>query len=140
MFRRPAGSITGTSCIVFVQVVCVGIGSKLTRPSLCQLGRSDSRAAAPRHRPVCVCRRAALPLFLEGIMTLPASALPVELPPAFLGVLCSATGKLWRDRLDARGAARALAFTQRYQLPELLAPVVAGGEVGNGEVAVSVGP
>src|SRR5437899_294164 len=109
MFRRPAGSITGTSCIFFVQVVFVGIGSKLTRPSLCQLGRSDSRAAAPRHRPVCVCRRAALPLFLEGIMTLPASALPVELPPAFLGVLCSATGKLWRDRLDARGAVRALA-------------------------------
>jgi hypothetical protein len=58
-------------------------------------------------------------------MTLPASALPVELPPAFLGVLQSATGKLWRDRLDARGAARALAITQRYQLPEMLARVLA---------------
>src|SRR2546430_13074971 len=69
---------------------------------------------------------AALPLFLEGIMTLPASALPVELPPAFLGVLRSATGKLWRDRLDARGAVRALAITQRYQLPEMLARVLAG--------------
>ena len=33
----------------------------------------------------------------------PASALPVEAPPAFLGVSHSATGKLWRDRLDARG-------------------------------------
>ena len=59
-------------------------------------------------------------------MTLPASALPVEPPPAFLGVCASATGKLWRDRLDARGAARALAIVQRYQLPEMLARVLAG--------------
>src|SRR3981081_3732017 len=57
----------------------------------------------------------------KRIMTLPASALPVELPPAFLGVARSATGKLWRDRLDARGAARALAIVQRHQLPEMLA-------------------
>src|SRR6202165_2464606 len=60
-------------------------------------------------------------------MTLPASALPVEAPPAFLGVSHSATGKLWRDRLDARGAARAVAVAQRYQLPEMLARGVAGG-------------
>src|SRR5215813_950105 len=59
-------------------------------------------------------------------MTLPASALPVEAPRAFLGVTKSATGKLWRDRLDARGQARALAITQRYQLPEMLARVLAG--------------
>ncbi len=52
-------------------------------------------------------------LSFAGIMTLPASALPVEAPPAFLGVAHSLTGKLWRDRLDARGAARALAITQR---------------------------
>src|SRR5512140_1337291 len=62
-------------------------------------------------------------------MTLPASALPVEAPPAFLGVSHSATGKLWRDRLDARGAARALAIAQRYQLPEMLARVLAGRDV-----------
>src|SRR2546430_8446734 len=62
-------------------------------------------------------------------MTLPASALPVESPLAFLGVAHSATGKLWRDRLDARGVARALAITQRYQLPELLARVVAGRDL-----------
>ena len=62
-------------------------------------------------------------------MTLPASAFPVEVPPAFLGVSRSATGKLWRDRLDARGAARALAITQRYQLPEMLARVLAGRDV-----------
>ena len=59
-------------------------------------------------------------------MTLPASALPVETPAAFLGVANSATGRLWRDRLDARGAARALAIPQRYQLPEMLARVIAG--------------
>src|SRR3981189_669151 len=62
-------------------------------------------------------------------MTLPASAFPVEAPSAFLGVAHSATGKLWRDRLDARGAARALAIVQRYQLPEMLARGLAGGDV-----------
>jgi len=62
-------------------------------------------------------------------MTLPSTALPVELPPAFLGVTRSLTGKLWRDRLDARGAARALAIAQRYQLPEMLARVLAGRDV-----------
>src|SRR6202162_1862932 len=67
-------------------------------------------------------------------MTLPASALPVEAPPAFLGVAQSATGKLWRDRLDARGAARALAISQRYQLPEMLARLLAGRDVGIDEV------
>lgn len=59
-------------------------------------------------------------------MTLPASALPVETPQAFLGVTLSATRKLWRDRLDARGAAKALAIAQRYQLPEMLARVITG--------------
>jgi single-stranded-DNA-specific exonuclease len=59
-------------------------------------------------------------------MTLPVSALPVETPPAFLGVARSATGRLWRDRLDARGAARALAIAQRHQVPEMLARVIAG--------------
>src|SRR5262247_3692933 len=62
-------------------------------------------------------------------MTLPASALPVEAPQAFLGVTKSATGKLWRDRLDARGQAKGLAIAQRYQLPEMLARVLAGRNV-----------
>src|SRR5579871_3745676 len=62
-------------------------------------------------------------------MTPPASALSVEPQPSFLGVSQSATGKVWRDRLDARGAARALAITQRYQLPEMLARVLAGRDV-----------
>src|SRR6201994_2185279 len=62
-------------------------------------------------------------------MTLPASALPVETLPSFLGVAQSATGKVWRDRLDARGSARALAISQRYQLREMRARVVAGRDV-----------
>lgn len=59
-------------------------------------------------------------------MTLPASTLPIEAPDAFLGVSHSATGRLWRDRLDPRGTARALAITQRHRLPEMLARVIAG--------------
>ncbi len=59
-------------------------------------------------------------------MTISPSALPVEAPVAFLGVAHSATGRLWRDRLDPRGAAKALAISQRYQLPEMLARVLAG--------------
>jgi single-stranded-DNA-specific exonuclease len=44
----------------------------------------------------------------------------------FLGVEESATGRAWRDRLDERGAARALAIVQRHELPELLARILAG--------------
>src|ERR1700744_569272 len=73
-------------------------------------------------------------------MTLPASALPVEAPPAFLGVAHSATGKLWRDRTDARGAARALAIVQRYQLPEMLARVLAGRNVDLDDVTDFLDP
>jgi single-stranded-DNA-specific exonuclease len=62
-------------------------------------------------------------------MTFPAKTLPVEAPPAFLGVVRSLTGKFWRDRLDARGAAKALAIVQRHQLPEMLARVLAGRDV-----------
>src|SRR5580698_689414 len=47
----------------------------------------------------------------------------------FLGVESSATGRRWRDRLDQRGAARALAIAQRYDLPELLARILAGRNV-----------
>ena len=59
----------------------------------------------------------------------PPTIIPVEMPHAFLGVQSSATGKLWRDRLDARGAARALAIAQRYQLPDMLARVIAGRDI-----------
>jgi len=67
-------------------------------------------------------------------MTPPATVLPLEAPQAFLGVRLSLTGKLWRDRLDARGAAQALAMVQRHQLPEMLARVLAGRGVDLDEV------
>src|SRR5579885_804909 len=47
----------------------------------------------------------------------------------FLGVERSLTGRAWRDRLDRRGQARALAIAQRTNLPELLARVLAGRDV-----------
>jgi single-stranded-DNA-specific exonuclease len=47
----------------------------------------------------------------------------------FLGVEHSATGRAWRDRLDERGSARALAIAQRHDLPELLARILAGRNV-----------
>ncbi len=47
----------------------------------------------------------------------------------FLGVENSATGRVWRDRLDERGAARALAIAQRHDLPELLARIIAGRNI-----------
>jgi single-stranded-DNA-specific exonuclease len=47
----------------------------------------------------------------------------------FLGVENSATGRAWRDRLDERGDARALAIAQRHELPELLARILAGRKV-----------
>ncbi|MFZ0422260.1 MAG: single-stranded-DNA-specific exonuclease RecJ [Xanthobacteraceae bacterium] len=47
----------------------------------------------------------------------------------FLGVDDSATGRAWLDRLDERGAARALAIAQRHELPELLARIIAGRKI-----------
>ena len=47
----------------------------------------------------------------------------------FLGVTRSVTGRGWRDRLDDRGHARALAMAQRHGLPELLARILAGRDV-----------
>ena len=55
-----------------------------------------------------------------------------EFAPArrlFLGVESSATERAWRDRLDERGAARALAIAQRHDLPELLARILAGRNI-----------
>src|ERR1700683_258987 len=47
----------------------------------------------------------------------------------FLGVEHSATRRAWRDRLDERGAARALTIAQRHDVPELLARVLAGRNI-----------
>jgi single-stranded-DNA-specific exonuclease len=61
---------------------------------------------------------------------LAAMTIAVPLPhlsePPFLGVAHSATGRVWRDRLGPRDAARALAIAQRHNLPEMLARVIAG--------------
>ncbi len=58
----------------------------------------------------------------------------------FLGVENSATGRAWRDRLDDRGAARALAIAQRHDLPELLARILAGRDVEIDGVAAFLDP
>jgi single-stranded-DNA-specific exonuclease len=61
-------------------------------------------------------------------MALPAAQLK-ESDRHFLGVERSLTGRPWRDRLDARGSALALAIAQRHGLDELLARVLAGRNV-----------
>jgi len=58
----------------------------------------------------------------------------------FLGVARSATGRAWRDRLDARGSAQALAIAQRHDLPELLARILAGRGVSGDEVEAFLDP
>ena len=58
-------------------------------------------------------------------MSLPLPAIG-GMPGAFLGVERSATGRVWRARLDARGEMRATSMAQRYSVPELLARVLAG--------------
>jgi single-stranded-DNA-specific exonuclease len=52
----------------------------------------------------------------------------------FLGVERSATGRAWRDRLDERGRALAAAIMQRYELPDILARIVAGRGIELDEV------
>src|ERR1700694_1174599 len=59
----------------------------------------------------------------------------------FLGVERSACGRAWRDRLDERGSARALAIAQRQDdMPELLARILAGRGVEVDEVASFLDP
>lgn len=59
---------------------------------------------------------------------------------ALLGVTRSATGRRWRDRLDARADALALAIAQRHQIPDLLARVLAGRQVPLEEVEAFLDP
>jgi single-stranded-DNA-specific exonuclease len=58
----------------------------------------------------------------------------------FLGVENSATGRAWRDRLDERGAVRALDIAQRHELPELLARILAGRNIETDAVAAFLDP
>ena len=52
----------------------------------------------------------------------------------------SANGRAWRDRLDERGSARALAIAQRHGVPELLARILAGRGVEVDEVESFLDP
>ncbi len=58
----------------------------------------------------------------------------------FLGVERSVTGRAWRDRLDERGNARALAIVQRHAVPELLARIIAGREIEADAVGAYLDP
>ena len=60
--------------------------------------------------------------------------------PLFLGVERGASGRPWRDRLDARASARALAIAQRHGTPELLARILAGRGVEPDEVDAYLDP
>jgi single-stranded-DNA-specific exonuclease len=64
----------------------------------------------------------------NSAMAVPAVSLK-NLDRHFLGVERSLTGRAWRERLDERGSARALAIAQRYGIDELLARVLAGRNV-----------
>ena len=58
----------------------------------------------------------------------------------FLGVERSVCGRRWRDRLDDRAAAAALAIAQRHATPELLARILAGRNVGIADVPAYLDP
>ena len=58
----------------------------------------------------------------------------------FLEVQKSVCGRAWRDRLDERGSARALSMTQRHNVSELLARVLAGRDVPIDDVAEFLDP
>jgi single-stranded-DNA-specific exonuclease len=74
-------------------------------------------------------------------MTIALTAPIVAKRRFFLGVERSACGRAWCDRLDERGAARALAIAQRYaDMPELLARILAGRAVELDEVTSFLDP
>lgn len=58
----------------------------------------------------------------------------------FLGVERSICGRAWRDRLDERGAARALSIAQQSGVSELLARILAGRGVEAGNVEEFLDP
>jgi single-stranded-DNA-specific exonuclease len=58
----------------------------------------------------------------------------------FLDVERSVCGRAWRDRLDERATACALAIAQRHDVPELLARILAGRGVAADEVDAYLDP
>ena len=74
-------------------------------------------------------------------MTIALTAVADPTRRLFLGVERSFCGRAWRDRLDERGQARALAIAQRHeQVPELLARIVAGRGIDVDDVARFLDP
>ncbi len=73
-------------------------------------------------------------------MTPALATMPEVRTRLFLGVEQSACGRSWRDRLDARGAAGALAIAQRHGLPDLLARILAGRGVESEAVPAFLDP
>lgn len=66
---------------------------------------------------------------------------PVEAESTpYLGVAASARGLAWRERLDAAGVNRAIAISQRHDLPELLGRVLAARGITVDEVPVALNP
>ncbi len=74
-------------------------------------------------------------------MTIASTASAVSARRRFLGVERSFCGRAWRDRLDERGQASALAIAQRHEhVPELLARIVAGRGIKVDEVVRFLDP
>ncbi len=84
-----------------------------------------SRAKMPR----IIDLKASLPYLLLAPWRFPHPAFPSKHRPRFWACRIPRPARCGADRLDARGAARALAITQRYKLPEMLARVLAGRDV-----------
>lgn len=61
-------------------------------------------------------------------------------PNAFLGVTASFAGKRWQERLDEGMQAQALAMAQRYDLPDVVARVLAGRAVSLEQAASFLDP
>ncbi|GIK78927.1 MAG: single-stranded-DNA-specific exonuclease RecJ [Pseudorhodoplanes sp.] len=73
-------------------------------------------------------------------MTPALATMPEARTRLFLGVEQSASGRAWRDRLDAHDAEQALAIAQRHGLPELLARILAGRGVASEAVPAFLDP
>ena len=73
-------------------------------------------------------------------MTAALALAPKASTRLFLDVERSVCGRPWRDRLDERATARALAIAQRHNVPELLARILAGRGVEVDEVEAFLDP
>src|SRR5262245_6352086 len=73
-------------------------------------------------------------------MTYALASTPKAGTRLFLDVARSVCGRAWRDRLDERGTARALAIAQQHDVPELLARILAGRGVEAHEVEKFLDP